>query len=373
MMAPLFEVLYYPNFEPSELWLRRYLMVYDKVWSVIPKDARHNLSKETQIIMEAIPNSFDSLSPLDVDKSPDGFSLDRLDKAFAQIQSKKTTSDEKRKIVLRINLRNLHTDILGSYSFLHSDKFNRRVQELLEKHNLYNADATEIYESLGGSGNFLAIDPEAANIIMSNLADNIARRKGFNTITDQNIPFLVTSLNSLNVRSPLKIDSRDWLISSLVRFEIPAEIELLSLKDYKTLRNSYAEMRFAFHAAVTKLNSIYRLDRIDDLELLRDKVKAILSDLDKEIKSYKETGFGKKIIKWVPFTIGNLFTLGGAASGLSGEKMLSAACKGASVVFKTIDKAISSKDKEGEKEQLVRMLSGIQKELIKTTDVKKLI
>ena len=62
-MAPLFEVLYYPYFEPSELWLRRYLMVYDKVLTVVPRDMQFNPSKGLSEIVSRIDNSFSTISP----------------------------------------------------------------------------------------------------------------------------------------------------------------------------------------------------------------------------------------------------------------------------------------------------------------------
>lgn len=371
-MAPSFEVLYYPDFEPSELWLRRYLLVYDKVWSVIPKDAQHELSIATKEHADAIPNSFGTLSPMDRDKSLGKVSLDRLDKVFEQIQNGKTRAGKKNEIVLTMNTRNFDIEVSGSYSFLHYDKFNRQVYELLKKHKLFSQDASKLYQSIGGSEEFLAVDPSAANIIMSNLADNIARRKGLNTITDQNIAFMVTSLNSLD--GPLlHVDSRDWLISSVVKFEIPSDIQSVRLKEYKILRESYADMRYAFHDAVANLTNVYRLDRIDDLELLRDKVKNVLADLDKEVRSYKKTRLGKKILQWTPFSIGNLFALTGMVGGLIGNKLVSATGTGASIACRLIDRALSVKEVDGRKEKLVRMLAGIQKDIIKNADVRKLI
>jgi hypothetical protein len=347
-------------------------MVYDKVWTVIPKDIRHELSRETQEHAEAIPNSFGTLSPVDSDKSLGKVSLDRLDKAFEQIKERKTRAGKKNEIVLTINKRNFDISI-DDYSFLHYDKFNREVYALLKKHNLCSSDVSSIYRIIGGSKDFLPVDSVATNIIMSNLADNMARRKGLNTITDQNIAFLVTSLNSLEGRSPLHLDSRDWLISSVIKFEIPSDIQFMSLNNYKILRKSYADMRFAFHNAIASLNSVFRLDRIDDMELLRDKVNVVMADLDKEIIDYKKTGFGKKVLRWITFSVGNLFALGGIAAGLTGNRILSATGASAAVGFRFIDRAIEIRNIEGDKGKLVRMLAGIQKDIIKDSDVRKLI
>jgi hypothetical protein len=133
-------------------------------------------------------------------------------------------------------------------------------------------------------------------------------------------------------------------------------------------------MRFAFHDAIARLNSLHRLDRIDDLELLRDRIKIVLSELDKDVKNYKRTRFGKRIIQWLPFSVGNIFVLGGIATGLiTDNKLISATSAGIGVAFRFIDKAISPKEPDGNKDKLVRMLAGIRKDIIKSADVKNLI
>jgi hypothetical protein len=370
---PLFEVLYYPHFEPSELWLRRFLLIYDKVWSVIPKDAHHVLSRGIKEHIDVIPDSFGTLSPIDRDKSADRLSLSRLDKAFEQIRCGKTYAKKQDQIILTINKHNFDIGIGGSYSLLHYDKFNRQVYELLKKHNLCSEDASSFFQSIGGSKDFIAMDPSAANIIMSNLADNIARRKALNTITDQNIAFMVTTLNSLDHPIPLHIDARDWLVSSIIKFEIPADIQYMNLREYKELRDSYAEIKIAFHTVVSNISSLYRLDKIDDLQTMRDMVKDILADLNKEVRTYKQTRYGRTFVRWVPFSVGNLIALAGMAVGIiTGDNMVSTTSAGASILFRFIDKALSPKG-ERDREKLVRMLSGVKKDIINSTDVKRLI
>jgi hypothetical protein len=38
-------VLYHPHFEPSLAWLRTSLLVYDNVWSIVPREANYTPSE----------------------------------------------------------------------------------------------------------------------------------------------------------------------------------------------------------------------------------------------------------------------------------------------------------------------------------------
>ena len=365
---PLFEVLYYPFFEPTEIWLRRYLLVYDKVWSVVPKDANFRPSRGIAEIAELIPNSFETISPTEDDKTSEKIDIDRLEKAFKLISAGKKNMVNRKELVLRIDTHNGGLEIAG-HTLLHSDKITHNIFNLLNKYNLINKKAKDVVTSVNSDINdYMVVDVAAANLIVSNLADRIAQRRAFSTITDQEIPFMVSSLDSIQQKtSTTKV--RTMLASMVLKFEIPEDIGSLNHRRYKELRDSYCDIRETFHSVIMNINNLYQLDQISDQNVLHEKIVGVTRNFDSEVQKYKKSIAGKKVKRWAPLGIGSLATIGGAIIS-SPEIILTSA--GLSVIVAIVQEVFIGKEEETEKNKLKKMLTSIQKDIINKTKVRKL-
>src|SRR5438132_341755 len=98
---PKFKALYYPTFEPPTEWLRSFLLFYDEINTIVPKDVSFTLSGEASKVIEFMPDAFNTISPKEEDISIDTVNLTRLRKAFKAIAQKKPKS-RKNQIVIEI-------------------------------------------------------------------------------------------------------------------------------------------------------------------------------------------------------------------------------------------------------------------------------
>ncbi len=367
---PLFEVLYYPFFEPTELWLRRYLLVFDKVWTIVPNDAHFKPSRGVALIADAIPNSFETVAPTDYDKTPEHLDIYRLEKAFKLISDAKRKPVNKNGIVINISKHDGRFEIVG-YTLLHPDKLTNFVLSLLEKYGLVNRSAKDIVSRFNrDAADYLIVDADAADLIVSHIADRVARRQAFHTITDQEMPYLISSLPSVKERARSQY-VRSMLSRIILKFEIPQELVDLTEQQYKELRDSYSDIRETFHGVVMNINNLYNLDYISDSDTMRAKIREVTRDFHLEISRHRKSAVGKNIKRWVPLGVGSLATIVGAAATQSPEVALTGT--GISVIMTFIQHLLQSKETETEKEQLQRMLSSLRKDIIVKSRVKKLL
>lgn len=174
-----YSVLYYPKFEPDQKWLRSVLLFVDKIQRIIPAEAQHVDSIQTRNLIEWMPDSFQTISPTAADKYFDELNFGRLEKAFALIRERSADSPDKRftfKITQEGHIRDMKGDV-----WLSNAKLEERVRELLFEYNLAS-DVRNPYTGSGPFGDTFPANEEASNLIVSYVADQIAKRTGLNTI-----------------------------------------------------------------------------------------------------------------------------------------------------------------------------------------------
>src|SRR5580765_7958122 len=141
-----FRVLYYPTFEPPELWLRSFLLFFDEINTIVPTDVGFNLSDEASRIIELMPDAFATMSPREEDVELDQINLGRLGKAFGEIASS-VPSDKNDSISIEIGPKG--TVRIQNHVFLHQSKTSAAVVELLREHNLVKTELSNFGSSFG--------------------------------------------------------------------------------------------------------------------------------------------------------------------------------------------------------------------------------
>src|ERR1039458_3891434 len=221
-------VLYYPNFEPNQRWLRSVLLFVDEVRRIIPASANHSDSPRARELADAIPGCLQTVSPIPDDTWFDDLNFVRLEKALEQIKGE--NGDSPSKELSLIFDQTGHVRVKGNV-WLSNAKLERRVRDLLMKHDL----AVDLSPILGSapSGYSLSANREAADLIVSYVADRIAKRTGFDTMTDQPLAFMVHALDALGVSDLGRArEAEGALASAVAQVVVPAEVEHLSLNDY---------------------------------------------------------------------------------------------------------------------------------------------
>lgn len=359
---PNFEVLYYPNFEPSKKWIRSHLLFFDTVKSIIPEDDEIELSNDILELQDEVPNSFNPFTPRKKDIKINDLNIEMLRKAFAEIgrDNKNTISD---KVTIDYSSNKIS---LPGRAFLHNGKVSSQVYFLLEDFGLIEKNSQEICDSFGAK-NFYVVDKRASDLIISLVADKIANSYGFNTITDQSLSFTVNCLNSFDYNA--LGDSRSLLSYSLINCVIPQEIEKLSIEEYAIIHEEYKKIHEPFQEVVSNLDRLCRLENINEYSILEEKINEITLEFDSEIEELKKSGILAKIKRWKPIAIGGAAIAGSVA----GHPEVPLAIKTGSLIMQSYRLFNPSIKPQFDRTPVQRMIGNLQKDIIKTSQIQALL
>jgi len=363
---PKFEALYYPNFEPPIDWLRSFLLFFDRIRTIVPKEMDFEPSKEISEISDIIPRAFETVSPKEKHIDLDYDNLVRLRKAFQIIKEKEPKTKHK-KIEIQIDKEG-RTQIMG-YSFIHNTKISREVYSLLKEFGFMRSELKNSFVKCAfGIGSFSIVNESASDLIVSHIADRLARDYGWNTVTDRKIDFTVNALNAFEYRS-LK-DPRSTLICSIINCEIPQEIQNVKLDRYKEIRDAYSDIRESFHRVIIELSDLYRLETIEDGQVLHERITEITSEFHSEIEELKNSNLGRKVKRWAPIGIGGISSIIGE---IFGGPVVGVSIASVSILTKVVQKFVDLKDPRSERDEIYRLIAKMQKDIIKASEVRKLI
>jgi hypothetical protein len=353
-----YALLYYPDFHPDSVWLRRVLLLSDSVTRIVPTDVELDDPDELHALQDSIPSCLRTISPEERDVSIEEQNLPRLTKAFAFL-ARSQRKGSKRKITMTISPGGSIS--IAGHVFLHPGKVSPVIQGELQRHGL-------ILDGFG-QGDFLAVDEGASHLILSAIAENISRRTGFDTITDKPIPFALNSLNNLGVGDVGPTDAEGALLSSLATVLIPVSVGSLEQNRYRLLRESYAPIRAAFKALTEELARINRLGRIEDPKALREQVEVATQDFVKQYQTFRKTRYARGFKGWAPLYIGGFLSM---ASVLVSPP-IAVGIAGASLLTQVVQKKLEAPSDQAGRNRVFNMLAGLEKDIVKRSGVKQLI
>ncbi len=361
------ELLYYPNFEPSLEFLKTHLLFSEKIYSIIPKGINPIFSVEAQKFFRDLPDTFDSISPIYEDNFHTKVNLKRMRFFFDEFSKQaKHTKDIKLTIDESQNANSiLSSTVFPGYCPLYNEKISPEIDDLLDEYGLIDSNLTEIAQGLEG-GNYVMVEENASNLIVSHIADKIGDRFGLSTITNNQTDYTVSTLSSLEAIK--KVDATEGLLSSLIiNTQIPSELLLMDNQEYKTIRNAYADIREPFRKLITDLNSIYRLDSTSDEEVLIEKIQVMAKEFVSASEKLKKTRFFRQIKKWSFWGIGSIGVL------------IAFATKNPTVEFSSSMMAIVASGiglnfnyNESDNEKVQRLISGMQRDIIDASKVRSI-
>lgn len=349
-----YNLLYYPLFEPKPTWLRSILLFVDQVERIIPAKAGHTDSPQTRILRETIsPDPLPPIEPVEQDLWINQSDLKLMMGAFELIASKQRA---KRAV-----------DLPPKYDFVHKAKIPYEVKCLLKKHKLVRDSAKHGNDQGMRKRGFMHVQRDAGSLILSYIADRMARRKGLDAITDFSLGFSVNALENQGIHfaRPAGV-AEGYLLSSIVSCEIPAGLRHLSIDSYLDLRNSFAEIRDAFKRLTAELVVINRLQRIEDTGVFQERIQSTADDFVRRCDKYRRSRFAKKIGRWVPLSMGNIIgtvaALGGPLTAIGGRV--------AQLSTQVIDKKINPPSSDPVAERTFQMLCSLQHDIIRRSPVR---
>jgi len=349
-------VLYYPHFEPKQRWLLSTLLFVDSVNRIIPDAAKHEDSKWINELRDVCPDAVLSESPKQPDLWINDADIERMYRAFELIakdyNGKQPTSN----------------GIQLKYDFIHQTKIPKVVKELLETTGLL-----QVYRrGKRPPDGYLSVERNAGSLILSYVANRIARRKGVDATTDFTEGFAVNALENQGIpfEQPLNLGS-GCLVAAIAKCQVPAEVKYLSLDTYKEVRESYSEVREAFKYLSIELAAANRLAEISDVATLRDRVKDTADEFNKRCDEYWKSRLAKKVKKWLPWAMGSLVSV---ATGFKGTPAAMAiGGKMGQVGFQWIDRSINKPSKNPVHDHAYQTICDLRERIIKKSLVKSLL
>nr|WP_137116730.1 hypothetical protein [Azospirillum argentinense] len=290
---PKTEILYYPNMEPSKQKLRAYLLLFDRVLSIVPGDALSSISYETRRLMDDDNGSFVPLAPPPDVVAMDVGELRMFERAVEAYKLSRPARDQRR---LKLVIGPSGEVRIPGYSLVLDQKFGMEIRRVLEDHGLIVRGGTQIAGGFGARG-FEIVDEFAAMLIMARLADKLSDRNGLPTISD--VPWAF----SLNTAIGLGLDNRQirrgYLANLILKMVIPSHLSELTDAEFERVRGEYKGVRVLFSRCVREWSFNY-LEDPRDIKVFLDRARELSNDFSREVERLKSARNMNAIRRWLP-------------------------------------------------------------------------
>jgi hypothetical protein len=357
-MPPL-NILYYPTWNPPPEYLRSVLLFFDRFEVIIPTDVPAEYDDANARIIDVLPDAFYERRERHYEFDFDASGWQRFERALDLLVEQKPPAKGVRIV----------TDPDGAMRFkdhvlTHDAKLNDRIKPLLTERKLLRPNLDRLSKSIGRRG-FHVVDERAACLILSVLADTLARRHMLRTMTDEPIGFTLNSLNRERLSNRLAVEAR--LASTILTAEIPETIGVLSPEEYVELRKRYEEIRTPFRRAVRLLYDDHMLDTVSDAGQLEEVMAEVVADYGNGVSRFRKSRLAKRLKNWTSLGLGTL----GTALTLTGNFTLGAIGSGLGLSVQFFEKFAVDRP-EGDIEQSQRLFCGLRQDLLDPRFVERL-
>jgi len=286
------------------------LLFFDRIEVIRPVDVNPQYDKANEAVFNLIPHAFGEIKRHRYEMRLDIRNKTLLKNTFSSIAKSKT---RKRKEDIQVIIGNEGHEMSG-YARLHRSKLDPFVLGLLEENSLVGGPAEEICQELRDLGGFRLVDVEASLLILSLIADYYAKEKSLRSITDKPIGYIVNVFNTSSIGR--REAAAMFLASSIIRVEIPNNIEILKPKQYVNLRKRYEDLRGPFQHAVRTLCDDYKLGQVTSKKQFEDAVQQATRCFVFETKKLRRSQWAKRTKTWTLVGLGVLSSFCSLGAGM---------------------------------------------------------
>lgn len=299
-------LLYYPDFYPDPTWLRSILLLTEGITRIVPRDVVLDDPESLREIAGDL-GALTKIAPTENHLSPFGNSFEWLNRALALIGRGSCLNKEGG---VRISISPSGSSVeFRDRVLLYDGKVSDIVRCLLEQNGLIDHAAQRLSDNLCGREGAIIVRKEAANAVLSFIADSIARDLGYTTITNEPLDFAMNSLTGFEVpiHAPAGA-SEGMLASAFASVLVPREVGQIRFSDYKLLRQYSSDLRVAFGAFVQKCHDSCRLDRTESTATLQQQVLDTAKTIEREFEKFQRvTSRALSFVRdWWPIGISGL-------------------------------------------------------------------
>lgn len=359
-----YTVLYYPSFHPDPAWLRKVLLLADHVARIVPTEVALGDPAPISELLRVLPDALVNLAPTADDITLDDLSLSRVGKAFRLLSRNPIIPQDRTELTIH---KGGGISVAG-HMFLHRSKVAPEVGRLLAYHKLAQKDVNAMIRDAPGSADYIVVDERASHLVLSCIADRMARRHGLDALTERPLDYSVNVLGNLGIV--------DWtdnpegaLLSSIAAISIPSDVTTVDVQRYKEVRDSYSEIRSAFQVLIAELSSLNRLGRITDSAVLRTKIAAIAADFDRECKAWEKTRWARTFKSWTPLCVGGVLSVAAALV----SPLAAAGIVTGTFAIQVFEKSLAQSNIPNPRERVYQMLVGMRRDILKRSPLKKLL
>ncbi|MGA2904245.1 MAG: hypothetical protein ABSD98_10465 [Candidatus Korobacteraceae bacterium] len=357
-----YALLYYPDFQPDPVWLKKVLLLADRVTRIVPTDVKLDDPDELLRLQSHVPDCLSSLAPREDDIALDSQNLPRLKKAFAHLGQSNDVG-RARNVTIQISGGTVSFE---GHTFLHASKVSPEIEEALRRNGLMLEASLNDFADRG----FFIVNETASDLILCGIAERMSRRTGLDAITDKPLPFALGALNGLDIEPRDNLNGVEGaLLSSLARMLIPSEVAVLAPDKYGELREAYGSIRATFKELTATLSRVNRLDNIGDADELRNQIDGTAREFLHEYERFRKTRHAAIFRDWMPFCVGGVLSVAAAAV----DPRYAVGIIGASVVFGAIDRVRQSQDSDHGRNKVFSMLTGLSDDIVEQSGILHII
>lgn len=353
-----YRVLYYPDFTPNPLWLRRILLLADSVTRIVPSDVKPDDPDDVCAVREAVPGSLTSVVPEKHDTAIEPGDEHRFRRVFGVLRQQRRSNPKK--VTITVSKGKL---AIADHVFVHDAKLSDIVLNQLHRNKL-------VIDNLGKmvGPRFVVVQKDASDVILAGVAGKIAARLGIDAITDKPLPFSTNALLRVQYDG-LAGSVEGALLTALAKTSVPAAIANLKPNEYAELRSSYAPIRRAFKSLTIELAAIERLNKVNEPMELARRVDAAAIDFHKQFIAYQQSRYARVFKSWAPVYIATALAIPGPFAATPVLRALVGAS--AAFVVQVIRKQLDVKaERHGE---VFNMLAGLRSDLVERSKLARLL
>jgi len=292
----MLEAIYHPNYVPEISWYKSQLLLWDKIYRIVPHSVEKEfgtkgLSKEWNIPECYVPT------------------VDLCMPDYDYFDDRKLSIKRQLEELSKTHLNTFEED----YFFLNIAKIPDWVGDVLNEYQLRKKETYKEWDA-----EHYLVREDASDFLMSCVAHSMSIGRNTSPLTNKKMCCFATYANQIGRIGSEQPSGENLksLIAGVFDFMVPGNIDKLSFSDVIDIRNEYNSLREAASDCIKSISDEFGLnnaiikDRADEL------LKSALEKFEKEVRKFKRNTWKRVFKNWKVQTLAT--TLGFVGGYLAG-------------------------------------------------------
>jgi len=331
----MLRAIYHPSYIPDVNWYKIQLLLWDKIYRIVPYSVESEFGKSKLAEKWNIPEEFVETFDIDVND----YKIFKHRRESIERQLKAFSKDRHNSFVNE------------SHFLLNSQKIPGWLGDVLLKFGLRNKNKLDQW----GAKHYL-VRADASEFLMSCLAYQKSIDHAVSPLTNKKTSCFITYANQLgNYYSDQPPgESIKSLITGVFNFMVPEKIEKLSFQEVIDIRNEYADLRESASNYIKSLGEEFNLNKIVNKKTAKEHIDFAINKFKEDVKKFNGGALRRTFKDWKFQTIAT--TLGMLSGYLAGGPAVSVGIASTGASF-AIMNHIAGRPKPEELENTIQYFS----------------